>query len=78
MSFRISSCISGVEAIVLAWVVGVDCTVCVGCDCRSPGRSELKGTTTTWRTTFSPPPPRCPVINGSLMTGIMLSEPAGT
>ena len=74
MSFRISSCISGVDAMVLAGVAGVDCTVCEGC--LSPGRSELNGTTTTWRTTFSPP--RWPLINGSLTTGIMLSDPAGT
>ena len=76
ISLRISSCISGVEAIVL---VGPPCDDCTVCDCCrwSPGRSELNGTTTTWRTTLSPPP-RCPLMSGSLTTGIMLSDPAGT
>ena len=55
MSLRISSCISGVEAI-------VDDGACADADCdaaagaAAAGRSELKGTTTTCRTTsFSLP-----------------------
>ena len=71
MSLRISSCISGVDAIACDEVAVVAC-VCTW----AAGRSELKGTTTTWRTTFSSPP-RCPVMSGSLTTGIMLSDPAG-
>src|SRR5216683_1656632 len=46
ISLRISSCISGVDAIVLAVSVGDDCTVCCCWGFASPGRSELKGTTT--------------------------------
>ena len=72
MSLRISSCISGVDAIGCAGEAAVACV----CTCVE-GRSELKGTTTTWRTTFSSPPPRWPEMSGSLTTGIMLSDPAG-
>ena len=65
-----TSCISGEFAIDPAPDVDVP-------EAAAAGRSELNGTTTTWRTTLSPPP-RCPLMSGSLTTGIMLSDPAGT
>ena len=69
ISLRISSCISGVCA-------GGGPAAAADRAAASPGRSELNGTTTTWRTTFSVFP--WPDMSGSLTTGIMLSEPAGT
>ncbi len=67
ISLRISSCISGV------WAAGAGAAGAAGA--AAAGRSELNGTTTTWRTTFSVLP--WPEMSGSLTTGIMLSEPAG-
>ena len=72
MSLRISSCISGV------WAAGA-ASACAGPPLvgRDAGRSELNGTTTTVRrSTLSLLP--WPDIIGSLTTGIMLSDPAGT
>jgi hypothetical protein len=69
MSLRISSCICGVCAAdgAATWVGGA---------AAAAGRSELNGTTTTWRTTLGSALPG-PAMSGSLTTGIMLSDPAG-